>query len=151
MSVSSTLSNKISLGIVSLQGLHYSIQQSFVCQSSSQWRSSVNIQLCSQNRTASYNLFGIIDIQLFQNKMIGVQEDLLNMFLVSHGLLLLTNLILGLLFFVFLCVRHNPAFKDNYRYLPSAAYNWFYSRGAQDPVYVEQPKRRRRLGIFGRN
>ena len=88
----------------------------------------------------------------FQIKMIGVQEDLLNMFLVSHGLLLLTNLILGLLFFVFLCVRHHPAFKDNYRYLPTAAYNWFYSRGgAQDQVYVEQPKRRRRLGIFGRN
>jgi len=82
--------------------------------------------------------------------MIGVQEDLLNIFLVSHGLLLLTNLILGFLFFLFLCVRHHPAFKDNYRYLPSAAYNWFYSRGgADDQVYVEPPRRKRRLGIFG--
>ena len=83
--------------------------------------------------------------------MIGVQEDLLNMFLLSHGLLLLTNLLLGLLFVLFLCVRHHPAFKDHYRYLPSALHNWFYS-GQGDPsqpAAVEKPKRRRRLGIFG--
>ena len=80
--------------------------------------------------------------------MIGIQEDLLNIFLVSHGLLLLTNLILGFLFFLFLCVRHHPAFKDEFRYLPASAYNWFYSRTGADQVYEEQPRRRR--GIFGR-
>ena len=81
--------------------------------------------------------------------MIGVQEDLLNVFLVSHGLLLLTNLILGFLFAGCLCLRHHPAFKDDFRYLPTSAYNWLQSRaGNTDPVYVETP-RRRRMGLFG--
>ena len=83
-------------------------------------------------------------------EMIGVQEDLLNIFLATHGLLLLTNLALGLLFFLFLCVRHHPAFKDHFRYLPAPAYNWLTRGSSSSPeqVQVEPVRRRRRLGWF---
>jgi len=86
--------------------------------------------------------------------MIGVQEDVLNMFLVTHGLLLITNLALGFLFTIFVCVRHNPAFKTDLR-LPTTS--WFTRQprrvAAPEPVYVEQPRARRRrgLGWFGSN
>ena len=80
--------------------------------------------------------------------MIGVQEDLLNMFLATHGLLLLTNIALALLFSVFLCVRHHPAFKDKFRYLPASAFTWLY-RPQPELVEVEPVRRRRRrLGWF---
>merc|ERR1712241_1483612 len=80
-------------------------------------------------------------------KMIGVQEDLLNMFLITHGLLLLTNLALALLFSLFLCVRHHPAFKDQFRHLPAFLSSWL-TRGdsAPQPLQVEPSRRRRRLG-----
>ena len=76
-------------------------------------------------------------------EMIGVQEDLLNIFLATHGLLLLTNLGLALLFSMFLCVRHHPAFKDEFRYLPTSAYNWL-NRGAAPEPELKEPVRRRR-------
>jgi len=85
-------------------------------------------------------------------KMIGVQEDVLNMFLLTHGLLLITNLALVLLFTLCVCIRHNPAFKTDLR-LPTTS--WFTRQQrrvpAPEPVYVEQPRvrRRRGLGWFG--
>ena len=80
--------------------------------------------------------------------MIGVQEDLLNIFLATHGLLLLTNLALALLFSLFLCVRHHPAFKDHFRYLPAPAFNWLTRGPEPEVVEVEPVRRRRRLGWF---
>jgi len=80
--------------------------------------------------------------------MIGVQEDLLNIFLATHGLLLLTNLALGFLFFLFLCVRHHPALKDEFRYLPTFTYNWLNRGISEEPVQAQPVRRKRRLGWF---
>ena len=86
--------------------------------------------------------------------MIGVQEDVLNMFLLTHGMLLVTNLALAFLFTVFVCVRHNPNFKGDLR-IPTTS--WFGRQArrapAPEPVYVEPPRTRRRrgLGWFGGN
>jgi len=86
--------------------------------------------------------------------MIGIQEDVLNMFLITHALLLVTNLALALLFSIFVCVRHHPSFKDDLK-MPTTS--WFGRQPrrvqAPEPVYVEPPRARRRrgLGWFGTN
>merc|ERR1712130_187081 len=78
--------------------------------------------------------------------MIGIQEDVLNMFLVTHFLLLFSNLALVFFFSILICVRNNPNFKSSFS---SEAYSWWNSRQRRPaPVYVnEQP--RRRVGWFG--
>ena len=79
--------------------------------------------------------------------MIGIQEDVLNMFLVTHFLLLFSNLALVFFFSILICVRNNPNFKSSFS---SEAYSWWNSRQRRQPApaYVsEQP--RRRVGWFG--
>ena len=77
--------------------------------------------------------------------MIGVEEELLNLFLLTHGLLLLSSLCLALLFSVFLCVRHHPAFRDQFRHLPPFLHTWL-DRGDPSPQPLQEvPSRRRRM------
>jgi hypothetical protein len=79
--------------------------------------------------------------------MIGIQEDVLNMFLITHFLLLFSNLALVFIFTVFVCMRNNPNFKSSFS---SDAVSWWTGgrRRAAAPVYVE-PVRRRNGGWFG--
>ena len=57
--------------------------------------------------------------------MIGIQEDVLNMFLITHFLLLFTNLALVFFFTVLVCVRNNPSFKSSFS---SDAVSWWTTR-----------------------
>ena len=77
--------------------------------------------------------------------MIGIQEDVLNMFLISHFLILFSVGGLIFAFALLLCLRMNPQVRQDAR-------GWFFGGLARrvqlQPVYVEQP--RQRTGFFGR-
>ena len=77
--------------------------------------------------------------------MIGIQEDVLNMFLISHFLILFSVGGLIFAFTLLLCVRMNPQVRQEAR-------GWFLGgqarRAQPQPVYVEQP--RQRAGLLGR-
>ena len=81
--------------------------------------------------------------------MIGIQEDVLNMFLITHFLLLFSCGGLVFVFTLLLCLRMNPNFKSS---LPRSG-GWFGGQARrvqqQQPVYVEEPRQRR--GWFQRN
>merc|ERR1739838_547082 len=81
--------------------------------------------------------------------LIGIQEDVLNMFLITHFLLLFSCGGLVFVFSLLLCLRMNPNFKSS---LPRSG-GWFGGQARrvqqQQPVYVEEPRQRR--GWFQRN
>ena len=86
-------------------------------------------------------------ISPFFRIMIGIQEDVLNMFLVTHFLLLFSNLALVFFFSILICVRNNPNFKSSFS---SEAYSWWNSRQSRRPAPVYQAEQpRRRVGWFG--
>ena len=82
---------------------------------------------------------------MFFRRMIGIQEDVLNMFLITHFLILFSVGGLIFAFTLLLCLRMSPHARHEAR-------GWFFggqSRRVQpQPVYVEQP--RQRAGLFGR-
>jgi len=89
--------------------------------------------------------------------MIGIQEDMLNMVLVTHFLLLLSNLALVVLFSILVMVRNDPKFRAQ---LGRTGGGFFGFGGAgrrvqaPQPVYTEPARdrtgRRGLGGWFGR-
>ena len=65
--------------------------------------------------------------------MIGIQEDVLNMFLITHFLLLFSNLALVFFFTMLVVLRNNPNFKSSFG---QEAVSWWNSRQRRAPVYA---------------
>ena len=73
--------------------------------------------------------------------MIGIQEDVLNMFLISHFLILFSVSGLVFAFTLLLCFRMNSNLRSS---LPRSG-GWFGGsqvRRAPQPIFVEQPRQR---------
>ena len=74
--------------------------------------------------------------------MIGIQEDVLNMFFICHFLLLFSSLGLAFFFTILICVRNNPNFRSSFA---SDAVSWWGGgrRRQAQPVFVrDEPSRR---------